>query len=288
MPMRISAGFSTRSFLASAAAAVVAIAAVAAPRPVWADGLLPHRAVYDISLKRAEAGASMVSVKGRLVVEISGGECEGYVVNSRFVTRVIDREGGQRTTDLRSSTFETLDPADFTFLNQTYVEDQLVSRVKGKAEAKADGVMVDITEPKETSISLGRAVFPSMHTRLILQAAKAGDRVLEAPVFDGGDSADEIYDTTTLIGPQMTGLPNASSMEKEALKVLAGAENADTWHLVISFFSTNGITGESVPDYQLTFTMLDNGVSYDVTFDHGTFALSGKLRELELRTPPDC
>ncbi|WP_108659764.1 EipB family protein [Acuticoccus kandeliae] len=268
------------------AAGLSALAAMSAPAA--ADGLLPHRAVYDVSLARAEAGASMVSAKGRLVIEISGGACEGYVVNSRFVTRITDREGDERTTDLRSSTFETVDPANFTFLNQTYVDNVLAGVVKGEAKATASGVTVALTDPKETTIELGRAMFPTSHTAFILQAAQAGETLVEAPVFDGGDSADQIYQTTALIGPRQTGLPGASALEKDVLGVLQGAANADTWRLVISYFSQDGSAGESIPDYQLTFQMLDNGISYDVNFDYGTFALVGKLRELEVGTPPDC
>ncbi|MBJ3774079.1 EipB family protein [Acuticoccus mangrovi] len=270
--------------LLGAVAASVGVAGAAQA----AGALVPHRAVYDVTLSRAEASASMISAKGRLVFELSGARCEGYVVNSRFVTRVMDREGNSRVTDLRSSTFEAMDPAEFTFLNQTYIDDNLASEVKGSAEAKAGGVEVTLTAPKQATLELGRALFPTAHTQLILDSAAAGERVLEAPIFDGGDNADTLYDSTTVIGPERTDLPGASEEERAKLSVIENAEAMKAWRLVISYFAADGGTGEKVPDYELTFTLLENGISYDVMFDYGAFALTGRLSELELREAPDC
>jgi hypothetical protein len=256
--------------------------------PTAAERLQPHRAVYDISLGETEPSASVTSASGRLVFELSGNACEGYVVNSRFVTEVADREGGLRVTDLRSSTFETVSPATFRFLNETYVDDVLASEVKGRAEGRAGGLEVVLTEPKDTTLDLGRAMFPTAHTLLILDAAREGDRVLEATVFDGGDNADTLFATTTFIGPERTGLPGASDAERDALQAVDGVEDVPLWRLVISYFEQNDDAGERVPDYELTFTMLDNGISYDVMFDYGDFTMTGALAELELMEAPDC
>jgi hypothetical protein len=223
------------------------------------------------------------------VFELSGSSCDGYVVNSRFVTRVADREGRERVTDLRSSTLETLDPAEFTFLNETYVDDVRTDLVRGTAEAMAGGLSVTLTEPEDAEMTLGRAIFPTAHTLLILEAAQAGERVVEARVFDGGDDADTLFDTTTLIGPARTGLAGSTDDERAALATMPEADAATGWRLVISYFEVGGDSaGEQLPDYELAFTMLQNGVSYDVVFDYGTFSLSGKLSELELMEMPDC
>lgn len=273
-------------FWQRATAAACAIAVTVAPAA--AETLQPHRAVYDVTLADVSPGASVAEASGRLVFELSGGDCEGYVVNSRFVTRVTDREGETRVTDLRSATFETLEPATFEFRNQTFADDVMQSEVKGSAEPRADGLRVTRTVPKEGELTLGRALFPTAHTRLILQAAGAGDTVLEAPVFDGGDEADTVYDTTTVIGSPQTGLPGATPTEKAALQTLEAAEDLTAYRLVISYFKTEAGGGEATPAYELTFTLLENGVAYDVTFNYDTFALSGRLAELQLEPVPDC
>lgn len=268
-------------------AIVCTMIAGAASGAAAAELLQPHRAIYDLNLVQSEASASMVSAKGRLVFEMSGSSCEGYTVNSRFVTRVVDREGISRVTDLRSATFEQLDPPEFTFLNQTYIDEGLTSVVKGSATTRDAAVAVTLAEPKTADITLGHAVFPTAHTRLIIDAAQAGERVLEAPVFDGGDAADRIYSTTTVIGPPETGMPGTSPDEMAALSGLPTAATLNSRHLTISYFAPSDV-GEPTPDYTLTFDMLDNGVSYNATFDYGAFVLSGRLAELELYPVPAC
>jgi len=276
---------------ATGAAILAALSLPALPAVATGQTLQPHRAVYDVSLARAEPNASMTAASGRLVFELTGSACEGFVVNSRFVTRVTDRAGNMRVTDLRSNTFETLEPATFTFLNQTYIDDALASEVKGKAQGRAGGVVVTLTAPTEEELTLGRALFPTAHTLLILEAAEAGERVLEAPVFDGGEDADTIYDTTTVIGPARTDLPGASEAERDVLSAMDAVGEADAWRLVISYFEKGGDAGgETTPDYELSFTILRGGVSYDVAFDYGSFELTGRLTELEILDAPqdDC
>lgn len=249
--------------------------------------LQPHRAVYDLSLHRSGAAADMVSVKGRLVYDIAGSACEGFTVKSRFVTQIVDREGVTSTTDVRSSSFETVDPPRFSFSNEQYVDEGLASVVRGTAEARADGIAVTLEEPKAAEATLPRAVFPTAHTMLALEAARNGDRVLEAPIYDGGENADTVYQTTTVIGPSETGLPAAAPDETAALGAMADADTARSRHFVVSYFET-AAEGEPTPRYVLTFEMLDNGVSYAATFDYGEFVLSGRLAELDLTAAAPC
>ena len=254
-----------------------------------AEELLSHRAVYDLSLSRAEASTSLVDATGRLVFEINGSECAGYTVNFRNVTRVVDREGTTRVTDLRSATVETIAPPMLDFTHETYVDDAPVTGVVGSAHATAGGVNVEIFEPKETTLSLRRAIFPTAHTRLIIEAAKSGEQVLEATVYDGGDEADAVYETATVIGPVGTDMPGASASEREVLSQIPEAAGHEAWRLVITYFEAGAAEGERQPEYELTFSLLDNGVSYDVAFNYGAFSLSGELTELTLTEPPtDC
>lgn len=264
------------------------VAAALGAGPAAAQSLQPHRAVYDVSLAEASPGAGIADVTGRLVFELSGGDCEGYVVNSRFVTRMTDRDGTVRVTDLRSASFETMAPARFEFMNQTFSDSRKLVEVKGSAEARADGLRVKRTTPKPATLTLDRALFPTAHTQLILQAARAGEKVLEAPVYDGGDTADTVYDTTTVIGAGQTGLPGAGPGERTALSAVEDAGDLTAWRLVISYFDPASAAGDATPMQEMAFTMLENAVSYDVTFNYDSFALSGTLSELKLEPAPDC
>ena len=276
--------------LVSSLFVAVAVAAGFAHSARGAEGSLqPHRAVYDLALGKARSSADVSEASGRLVFEITGNACDGYVVNSRFVTRITDREGRRSTTDLRSSTFETLEPSRFTFRNRTMVDGDLVSEVKGRAEGRADGVRVTLTKPRETEMTLERAVFPTAHTLLMREAAREGERVLEATIFDGGENADTVFETTAIIGQGAANLPGAADAEADALGAVPRVDAMTAWRYSLSYFETTPGRGdgEQTPDYSLSFAMLDNGISYAVRFDYGSFTMTGRLVELDVREPAD-
>lgn len=268
-------------------AAVAGLVLALAAGSATAADLLSHRAIYDLTLSRAEASTSLVDATGRLVFNIEGSECEGYTVDFRNVTRVVDREGTSRVTDLRSATFEGFTPPILDFSHETFVDDELLSAVKGTARASASGVEVAVEEPKVTTLALRRAIFPTSHTRLILEAAESDERVLEATVYDGGDEADAVYETATVIGPGATGLPGATPDERAVLMEIPDVEAMKAWRLVITYFQAGAAEGERQPEYELTFTLLANGVSYNVAFNYGAFSLTGELTELSIIDTPD-
>jgi len=275
-----------RNGLGGTALAVLGVFAAAVP--ATAIELQPHRAVYDLTLSGAEPSTSLVDANGRLVFELNGSPCTGYTVDFRNVTRVVDREGTRRVTDMRSSTRETFSPPQLTFTHETFVDDELSTSVAGTASASAGGISVDITAPKETTLQLPRAIFPTAHTRLMLESAEAGERILEATVYDGGDEADSLYETATVIGDGAEGLPGASPDERVILSAVDGALARTAWRVVISYFEQGGAEGERTPQYELNTYMLDNGVSYDVSFNYGAFKMAGELTELTALEAPDC
>jgi hypothetical protein len=55
----------------------------------------------------------------------------------------------------------------------------------------------------------------------------------------------------------------------------------------ISYFEA-GAPNDSVPNYQLSFRLYENGVSRKLRIDYGTFALTGKLSSLEFYEADSC
>ena len=56
-------------------------------------GLVPHRAVYDITLVDARPGSGISELTGRMVYELTGSACAGFTQNMRFVTLSTNQEG---------------------------------------------------------------------------------------------------------------------------------------------------------------------------------------------------
>lgn len=260
----------------------------AAAAAALARGLQPHRAVYDLFLAEAEPSTTVVAARGRIALEQKGSPCAGYRLDTRFVTKVTDREGTTQVSDHRTATHETLDPATYTFENSIYVDGQLASRLSARAQARVDGTHVRVSAPREEVFTVDRALFPLAHTALVLDAAHAGERVVEAPVFTGEDDAAVVFDTTTIIGPARTGFPGATPRERAALARLADAAALRAWRLVVSYFPRGEAGGEAVPAFALAYTLVENGIVYDLAFDYVSLRLTGRLSELVALPASDC
>ena len=80
--------------------------AMATPKIV----LVPHRAVYELSLLSSKGTNGVDEARGRLVFEITGTACDGYATNFRQVTQLSGAEGNpDRSFDVRSTSFESGD-----------------------------------------------------------------------------------------------------------------------------------------------------------------------------------
>jgi hypothetical protein len=265
---------------AGAMAAGLALAA-AAPDAGAVD-LVPHRAVYDLALAadRGGLGDGAGGMSGRMVFEFTGAACEGWTVNFRFVMEVADDSGATSVTDMRSSSFE--DPAGtaFQFLSQTYTNQVLTDSVKGTAKrGPAGSVAVELVKPKASSLALPtQPVFPTDHLRRIIEAAERGETILAQAVFDGSESGDKVYRTTTVIGAARSAPPSGKDAAVGTLR---------RWPVSVAYFDI-AKSGDQTPDYAISFDLWENGVSTDLTMDYGDFALTGTLAEYEPLKPADC
>ena len=103
--------------------------------------LAAHRAVYDLTLGKAEGSNAPAAATGRIAFDFTGSACEGWVMNFRQLTQLQPAEGEQRTSDMRSSTFEDGDGTSFRFTSQTLVNGRPSDSVDGSASKSGDGAL---------------------------------------------------------------------------------------------------------------------------------------------------
>ena len=113
--------------------------------------LVPHRAVYDLSLAKSVGAKSPTAAHGRIAFDFGGSACDGYVQNFRQMTELQPAEGPTRVSDMQSSTFEEADGRTFDFKMRTRVDNDPAESVDGKA-TKAGGA-----GPVRVSLAKGRA-----------------------------------------------------------------------------------------------------------------------------------
>lgn len=248
----------------------------------------PHRAVYEIELSNAATGSGVASLDGRMVYELTGSKCEGFTQNMRFVTRMTNQEGGQSITDLRNSSWEEGTGKRLRFSTSQYNDDKLLEASQGDASHAnpEKPVTVDVVKPARKKISLpASTMFPMQHAAKIIEAARQGQKLVTANVYDGAEKGDKFYLTSAVIGKAAPAGANTNLAAFEGADRLMAAQS---WPLSISYFETGKDNQDAAPAYELTYRFYENGVTTDLNIDYGEFAIKGKLKELTFLPESPC
>jgi hypothetical protein len=250
--------------------------------------LVPHRAIYDLSLGQTRGDSQIAGVSGRIVYDFGGNACKGYSLDFRQVSEVDSGEGKVSISDLRSTTWEDADAKDFKFKSQNFVDENLVTTVDGHAEHDAAKTAVDLDQPEQKNLNLAPGVvFPTEHMVRAIRAARAGKTILNFPVYDGSDSGDKVFNTLTVIGKRLASNErnhdDAAADEPKLAKVAR-------WPVTISYFDKSKAddSGEETPAYSIGFELYENGISRALTLDYNDFVVDGKLTSLEIKDQKPC
>ena len=248
--------------------------------------MAPHRAVYDLELASSEARAGLTGASGRMVLEVTGSQCDGWSVEFRIVNDFTLNSGETRLVDSRSSSWEAADGIRMRYSQRQYADSRLESEVllsvtRDAVDEPGQGI---VTEPEEETFTLPPgALFPVAHQNKLLVAARAGEQRDDSTIYDGSDGA-KSYQAITFIGERQE--PQGLSSQVEGAEALA---KLPSWPVTISYYPLGEMPqGEETPSHQVTFDMYDNGAAGDVTLDYGDFALDGKLTGIEMLDVPEC
>jgi hypothetical protein len=250
--------------------------------------LVPHRAIYDLALATTRGNSQVAGVTGRISYDFDGNACDGYSLEFRQVSELNSGDDNASTSDQRSTTWEDANAKRFKFASENFINDKLVDSVDGHAERGETGTTVDLEKPEHKSFDLGaKVVFPTEHMVRAIVAARAGQTVLNFPVYDGTDTGDKVFDTLTVIGKKIA--PN----ERQHDDAMANEPKLATvarWPVTISYFDKNkkNENSEQTPAYAIGFELYENGISRALTLDYNDFVVSGKLSSLELKEPKPC
>ena len=269
------------------ALALALIVLVAAPTSAMAAAfnLLPHRAVYDLDLGSVSNGAGISGFKGRILYEFEGSECEGYTTTYRNVGSLSGRAGFSRLTDHQSTSFEAADHSRFDFANKVYVDHKQAEEAMGSAQ-RGDQIALTLTKPKSKTLSLDTEImFPTQHMLRVLEGAIAGERFLQADVYDGAQTGEQVYSTSTVIGPQKDA---NDGIEDEPAAKAAEFSGARVWPITIGYFEQGKGEGEVLPEYEMSLLLYENGITRRLRIDYGDFVIRGRLVQIEFLNRVAC
>lgn len=248
--------------------------------------LASHRAVYDLKLASARGNRPVESVRGRILYDFSGSECEGYALRFRQVSEIDAGEGVRMMTDMRATTWEDAAAKTFRFNSENFVDQNVKSVIDGRAERQIGQVDVTLKKPASKTFAIDAAVFfPTDHMRRVIVAAREGKTLLQGPVFDGSDTGEKVYDTMTVIGQAIE--PDAQKPDDAAGKD-ERLSKLRRWPVSISYFDKSKADGDQLPVYGIKFELYENGISRALALDYNDFVVNGTMTALETRPTKPC
>jgi len=271
---RSKAEFSMRVTRHSLLAATLSVVTLCGAVRAEALTLLPHRAVYDVSLASVSDTSDIEGLSGRWVFDFSGSACQGYTAESRLVMKFETSEG-PRLLDRRVQSFETADGQSFKFKSQSYSDQELEEEVEGSAERAADGIQVAYTKPEKAEMTFGPgAMFPSGQVFEILENAREGLRFYESSVFDGTEFVDDATTVSVVIG-------KAKPLKAAETRTLLGDIGEDNFlPVTMAYFEPDtDQEGERVSDYDVTFQMHETGVQTNIVIRYEEYSMAASLVE---------
>lgn len=265
------------------------IASFAAIGGAHAQSALPlasHRAAYEISLidsyeARAPGTQTPVAASGLIAYEFTGSACEGYASSFRQLTELQRSEGDPLSSDIRAITFEDGDAKGLKFQIDSQSDGSSSPAIVGSARrSDAGDTTVALSKPSAETLNLGKDIlFPTEHIERIIAKAKSGGGAMQARVYDGSDTGKKVFETLTVIGKQAS----APTPETEFADSLGKLRR---WPVTVSYFDE--AQRDAPPEYILSFDLYENGVSGSLKLDYGSFALTAKLRKLEMLSASPC
>ena len=269
--------------------------------------LVPHRAVYELSLANKQHTVSVSGIIGRMVFELTGSPCTGYTQKIRMITKIIDNNKQSTLLDVRANSWEQGDGQVFRFgskqfSNKKVAKDEasetvpeLVSGI-ARRDRQNNRLAIEIKSPAPVNLELPIDVlFPTQHSLALQLAAKAGKKHLDVNVYDGSEQGQGFYKTHSFIGSRLPRLKKTGvavqktkqASENQKLAVL-GLSGQASWPVAISYFKITEKHDDAVPVYELSFRMFENGVSSDMLMNYGQFSVNGRLGKIKYLHQEPC
>lgn len=275
--------------LSAAVALIAAVPALCAPAasPLNTDlGFATHKAEYTMALNSTRMSGGVTSASGKMSYKFAD-TCDGWTVENKTAVTFAYVDGPPVATTWDYVTWELKDGLRFRFRVRSTRDGNVNDEIVGTAslDGHGKGGTVKFTQPATKTLRLPPGtLFPTEHTRRLLEAAEKGSHVLAKVVFDGTD-AEGPFNVTGIV----TRLTPANSNSGAAIGkegVNASLLSAPSWIMQLAFFPI--ASSEAEPDYEIGLRYYLNGVADEMIQSYGDFTLKATLDKLQPLPKPDC
>ena len=272
-----------------------------------------HRALYTMSLDHSKTDSGVTGAQGEMGYQW-GETCDGWTVEQRYQLTINYAESQDVAIDSNFVTWESKDGLRYRFNQKETRNGTVDEEIRGSAELDGPGkggtVTFEKPQPQTMKLPPG-ALFPSAHTILLIQKAKAGEDFVARQVFDGATVEGAVLVSAVIgkkVEPSGATQSDPKADPKSAADVKGAAEpkvgpdgkkSADVdpslndpvlqrpgWRIRLAFFPSD--PNSETPDYELGMLLLDNGISRDMTIDYGDYTIKAKLAKIEPLGKPHC
>jgi hypothetical protein len=251
----------------------------------------PHRALYSLTLGTTKSGSGVLGASGAMYYEW-GETCDGWTVEQRFRLRIVYAEQGGTELSSTLVTWESKDGLRYRFNERRLRNGDPDEELHGEAhlDGPGKGGVAEFTKPQASTIKLAPGViFPTAHTLVLIDRAKAGDQFVVRQVFDGS-TVENASQISAVIGPELKPDPadqQAAAGDKQAAEILhSPLLQHPSWRMRLAFFPPD--SASETPDYELGMRLVANGVSQDMDLDYGDYVVKAHLDEIEPLGKPSC
>lgn len=246
--------------------------------PLAAAEMVPHRAVYSLKMGEARPGGAVVDVSGLMTMTVEK-SCDGWILAIRRAMKIVTADGGNVTEDMRFAGWESANGDRLRFASrvQTGAERR---DYKGEARLRgADGPGEAVfKQPEAKTMKLPEGtLFPLAHTALLIDRARAGARQVARHIFDGTE-IEGAQEAVAFIGPRQDA-PGPGG-DQGPLVARPG------WNMRLAVYGTD--KRQSVPQFEIEFLQLDNGVVPRLMLDFKQFTVLVSLEKVESPPAPSC
>jgi hypothetical protein len=258
---------------------VSALLAGVLPRPAAAAQIAPHRALYKMTLGSTASDSGVVGATGAMDYEW-GETCDGWTIEQRYRLRMHYADSGDVEVTSTFVTWEAKDGLRYRFNQRQTRNGAIDQEIRGEArlDGPGRGGLAVFAKPRRQTLRLAPGVmFPSAHTILLINEAKAGATFVTRQVFDGATDENAVQ-VSAVIGAKLTASP--VSAKPVALLERPG------WRVRLAFFPADANAEQ--PDYELGMDLLDNGVSRNMVIDYGDYSIRVTLDDIEPLAKPSC
>src|SRR4029077_13796744 len=178
--------------------------------------IVPHRALYTMSLGRATGDAGVTGASGTMAYQW-GEVCDGWTVEQRYRLKMGYSESPDVSIASNFVTWEAKDGLRYRFNQKETRNGDENEELRGtaKLDGPGQGGTVDFEKPEGKSLKLpAGAVFPSGHTIFLIDRAQAGENFISKHIFDGATAEGAVL-VSAVIGPKVE--PDAEAAKKSPL-----------------------------------------------------------------------